>query len=700
MSKPESAAVDDADLEDLLDHKTDGTEETPLDLDHLTKGQLDVPRSRYSSPGLGSLVSAHCRYLCYMYPRCCGCVSVGTVALVMFFLIGLILDPKDTYGVIKNDYTNIQSEYDLSLGKIDHWCLKGDDMSCRCEDPLEPQSRMEFKTWVNAHNENKKSVEAYVESEMVDVAFIGESIVEEMDGRWMGRTQGDDLKGIEKSFKRQFKRTKSGFEGVALGIAGDTSPNVLWRLLHGEMPADFNPRVWWVMLGMNDLGRMQCSEEVVVLGILRVVEEIRTRKPDAKIVINSMLPMADLRGGAFPTMVEYKDAIVQRNKKMRGFSKTTNPDLFARGPDGVAGTVGAAKPVEYKRPDSTTKALRYRRKKQYRNKNYPKMKKENEGGNTEKKPDDRRGRLHRLLENKRNLKKRRDEDEEEGETRGVGTSDKKELTKEQIAALGVFLKKIKKDPVNPKLSLDKSVVRRRDPKRLFMAKNRLPLFKSIFAINSQLRRFADKHDGISFFDATKIFTERGENGKYILQSERISIRGHPTLVGFEMLEEAMAMKLKKMFEKEDLELKVEAVAAEEEEKEEDEAKEKEQKIEKKKIEESEEDDPDEKEEASGVEKKTDASKEDEKEKSEDKDSNSEKGEESKEEESKEEESKEEESKEEKSKEEKSKEEKSKEEEEPEGEKDDEEEEEKDDEEEEEEDEESDEEEESEEESEE
>merc|ERR1719356_1742907 len=59
------------------------------------------------------------------------------------------------------------------------------------------------------------------------------------------------------------------------------------------MPYDFNPKVWWLVLGMNDLTRSQCSEEIVVLGVLRVAEEIKLRKPDAKIVINSLLPMID-----------------------------------------------------------------------------------------------------------------------------------------------------------------------------------------------------------------------------------------------------------------------------------------------------------------------------------------------------------------------------------------------------------------------
>lgn len=73
------------------------------------------------------------------------------------------------------------------------------------------------------------------------------------------------------------------------------SPAVLYRLMNGEMPKDFNPKIWWLELGLSDIGRDQCSEEVVVLGILRVVEEIMNAKKDAKIVINSLFPMAELR---------------------------------------------------------------------------------------------------------------------------------------------------------------------------------------------------------------------------------------------------------------------------------------------------------------------------------------------------------------------------------------------------------------------
>ena len=48
---------------------------------------------------------------------------------------------------IGHDYTAVTSKYDLTLGSIDHWCVRGDDNSCRCEDPLEPMSKRSSKKW-------------------------------------------------------------------------------------------------------------------------------------------------------------------------------------------------------------------------------------------------------------------------------------------------------------------------------------------------------------------------------------------------------------------------------------------------------------------------------------------------------------------------------------------------------------------------
>lgn len=84
-------------------------------------------------------------------------------------------------------------------------------------------------------------------------------LVEAIDGRWMGRRdRSTGLSNLERIFNQHFRKAEGAkVEGVALGIAGDTAPNVLWRLLHGEMPDYFTPKVWWLSLGNNDLGRME-----------------------------------------------------------------------------------------------------------------------------------------------------------------------------------------------------------------------------------------------------------------------------------------------------------------------------------------------------------------------------------------------------------------------------------------------------------
>jgi lysophospholipase L1-like esterase len=56
--------------------------------------------------------------------------------------------------------------------------------------------------------------------------------------------------------------------------------------------------VFWLLIGTNDIGKTWCSPELVVIGILRIVEEIRRRKPASTVVINGLLPRTfDFEGG-------------------------------------------------------------------------------------------------------------------------------------------------------------------------------------------------------------------------------------------------------------------------------------------------------------------------------------------------------------------------------------------------------------------
>jgi hypothetical protein len=112
----------------------------------------------------------------------------------------------------------------LKVGSIDHWCLGGGNDFCKCEDPLQPQARAEFRKWTNTHIANKEMVNSWVEHDKdPDIAFFGASVVEEMDGRWFGSANDTDLRGLGTLFDNNFNKEKGGsLDGVALGIAGDT----------------------------------------------------------------------------------------------------------------------------------------------------------------------------------------------------------------------------------------------------------------------------------------------------------------------------------------------------------------------------------------------------------------------------------------------------------------------------------------------
>jgi len=86
--------------------------------------------------------------------------------------------------------------------------------------------------------------------------------------------------------------------------------------MNGEMPYGFEPRVWWVGIGISDLSMKGCSEEVVLLGILRVVEEIQTWRPDATVVINSLLPVQRNSDGLLEHLGKHhKDVALKKKEK-------------------------------------------------------------------------------------------------------------------------------------------------------------------------------------------------------------------------------------------------------------------------------------------------------------------------------------------------------------------------------------------------
>lgn len=92
-------------------------------------------------------------------------------------------------------------------------------------------------------------------------------------------------------------------------------------------------------------------------------------------------------------------------------------------------------------------------------------------------------------------------------------------------------------------------IKKYNAQRAFLAKNRIPLWTAIEAINGQLRKFADSHDRVTFFDAKEVFTmTEARGGVSVLNKARMSVRGHPTELGYSAWEEAILKRLDKLFE--------------------------------------------------------------------------------------------------------------------------------------------------------
>ena len=146
------------------------------------------------------------------------------------------------------------------------------------------------------------------------------------------------------------------------------------------------------------------------------------------------------------------------------------------------------------------------------------------------------------------------------EKRAADLAEKKEQMKINLEKSRAFMNKrlmdrLKHDKINPILR-DVASFKRRDPTKLFIKQSETPLWPAISVINNNLRRFCEKHPHVTFFDATDIFAERTERGAYILKSDMISVRGHPTEAGFRAWEDNVAAKLKYMLKDKPAKVKV------------------------------------------------------------------------------------------------------------------------------------------------
>eukprot|EP00554_Chaetoceros_debilis_P001095 CAMPEP_0194087714 /NCGR_PEP_ID=MMETSP0149-20130528/26263_1 /TAXON_ID=122233 /ORGANISM="Chaetoceros debilis, Strain MM31A-1" /LENGTH=379 /DNA_ID=CAMNT_0038771171 /DNA_START=176 /DNA_END=1312 /DNA_ORIENTATION=- len=195
-------------------------------------------------------------------------------------------------------YSSINSQDDLKeiSSDLKSLCFPGQEKKCKCLDPMQPGGREGKLHWLKAVQENKDAASSS-EHEDADVVFYGDSITEGWKGTSYGFPNGRKDNNLA-VYNSLFSLEDGGkYKGLTLGISGDRSVDLLWRLQNGELNDHLNPKVFWLLVGTNDMGNSWCSPEATTIGILRVVEEIRARKPGITIVINAIFPRSFMKNG-------------------------------------------------------------------------------------------------------------------------------------------------------------------------------------------------------------------------------------------------------------------------------------------------------------------------------------------------------------------------------------------------------------------
>jgi lysophospholipase L1-like esterase len=152
-----------------------------------------------------------------------------------------------------------------------------------------PASRSENGFWMARHRLLLKRVE----DAKPGVIFIGDSITQ----------------GWEGAGKEVWKRHYAPRQAVNLGIGGDGTQHVLWRLDHGEIER-ISPKVAVVMIGTNNM--FTNTPEQIAEGNRLIVETLRKKLPDTKILLLAIFPRAPRADDPIREKIKATNALIAK----------------------------------------------------------------------------------------------------------------------------------------------------------------------------------------------------------------------------------------------------------------------------------------------------------------------------------------------------------------------------------------------------
>lgn len=161
------------------------------------------------------------------------------------------------------------------------WAVAAQD-----ERPWEPHSRPALE-WQEQHETLVKRAH----EGNVDVLLLGDSITEAWD-----------------SAPEVWDAHFAGHRAANFGISGDATQNLLWRITAGGELSGLSPRVVVLLIGTNNLDQYNDSAEDTARGVGAIVQALRERLPDSKVLLFGIFPRGATRDA------ELRQRIIQANQ--------------------------------------------------------------------------------------------------------------------------------------------------------------------------------------------------------------------------------------------------------------------------------------------------------------------------------------------------------------------------------------------------
>ncbi|MFM8260911.1 MAG: GDSL-type esterase/lipase family protein [Pirellula sp.] len=170
-------------------------------------------------------------------------------------------------------------------------------------------SEGEANPWIEHHAQCIEKVQAMKDD--IDIMLIGDSITQGWGGGWDGAP-------LNAAWQKHFGDKKT----VNLGIGGDRTEGVLWRLDHGAVHGT-SPKTIVLMIGVNNANGVQSNGVPVSAaaeGISLCVANLRLRCPHSQIVLVKILP-------AFEPAKDVGAKVRQMNEELDRLKLDSEPNV-------------------------------------------------------------------------------------------------------------------------------------------------------------------------------------------------------------------------------------------------------------------------------------------------------------------------------------------------------------------------------------